>query len=155
VATEAGPAVRVVEGVLVAAMILASPVVLWVIGRLLAPDYFVLPGRRVKVALLVIVATVALIGYLMGRYHDHFFTVKNSSSPVTTRRRTACTPNEVPDVVLMITTSGCRTTLGGVDRDRLPSPGPPAVTQPAHDAGSGPGPEPARHILSAAVDSNS
>jgi hypothetical protein len=22
----------------------------------------------------VIVATVALIGYLMGRYHDHFFT---------------------------------------------------------------------------------
>jgi hypothetical protein len=74
VATEAGPAVRVVEGLLVAAMILTSPVVLWVIARLLAPEYFILPGRRVKIALLVIVTTVALIGYLMGRYNDHFLT---------------------------------------------------------------------------------
>ena len=74
VATEARPAVRVAEGVLVAATILTSPVVLWVVARLLAPDYFVLPGRRVKIALLVIVATVALIGYLVGRYNYHFLT---------------------------------------------------------------------------------
>lgn len=72
--SEAGPAVRVVEGILVAAMILTSPVVLWVVARLLAPDYFTLPGRRVKIALLVIVATVALIGYLAGRYNYHFIT---------------------------------------------------------------------------------
>jgi hypothetical protein len=51
VATAARPAVRVAEGVLVAATILTSPVVLWVVARLLAPDYFVLPGRRVKTAL--------------------------------------------------------------------------------------------------------
>jgi hypothetical protein len=74
VATEAGPAVRVVEGILVVATILTSPVVLWVVARLLAPDYFILPGRRVKIALLVIVATVALIGYLVGRYNYHFLT---------------------------------------------------------------------------------
>jgi hypothetical protein len=74
VAAEAGPAVRVVEGILVVATILTSPVVLWVVARLLAPDYFILPGRRVKIALLVIVATVALIGYLVGRYNYHFLT---------------------------------------------------------------------------------
>jgi hypothetical protein len=72
--TEAGPAVRVVEGVLVAAMILGSPIALWVIARLLAPDYFILPGRRVKIALLVIVSTVALIGYLVGTYNNQFLT---------------------------------------------------------------------------------
>jgi hypothetical protein len=72
--TEAGPTVRVVEGVLVAAMILASPIALWVIARLLAPDYFILPGRWVKIAMVVIVATVALIGYAVGRYNYRFLT---------------------------------------------------------------------------------
>lgn len=72
--TEAGPVARVAEGVIVAAMILASPATLWVVARLLAPEYFVLPGRRIKVGLMLIVVVVAVMGYLVGRYNYRLLT---------------------------------------------------------------------------------
>jgi hypothetical protein len=66
--TTAG-AFRVVEAFLVVATAVSLPLVLWMVARLLAPGYFTLSGRRVKIAVVVTVATLALIGYLYGRYN--------------------------------------------------------------------------------------
>jgi hypothetical protein len=45
-----------------------------VFARLLAPDYFALPGRRLKVRAASTVVIVALTGYLAGRNNDNFLT---------------------------------------------------------------------------------
>jgi len=73
-ATDAGPIVRIVEGALLAATVLASPAALWVILRLVAPEYFTLPGRRVKAALVLVVAIVAGLGFLVGRFNNQILT---------------------------------------------------------------------------------
>lgn len=44
------------------------------IARLLAPDYFTLPGRRIKAAVVATVAVIAVAGYLVGRYNYRFLT---------------------------------------------------------------------------------
>jgi hypothetical protein len=72
--SESGPVMRLIAGVLIIANVLALPVIFWVIARLLAPDYFALPGRRLKVGVASTVAIVALTGYLVGENNRHFIT---------------------------------------------------------------------------------
>ncbi|MFX4292105.1 hypothetical protein [Streptomyces bohaiensis] len=69
-----GRAFEVVDGVLTGAMVLSLPLVLWVVARLLAPGYFALPQRRMRVASVVIVAVVSAVGLVVGAWNDHFFT---------------------------------------------------------------------------------
>jgi hypothetical protein len=64
----------VIEAVLVAAGLVSSPLLLWVIARLLAPHYFTLPGRRLKIGVVLIVTAVALTAYLAGRFNYRFLT---------------------------------------------------------------------------------
>jgi len=45
-----------------------------VILRLVAPEYFTLPGRRVKAALVLVVAIVAGLGFLVGRFNNQILT---------------------------------------------------------------------------------
>jgi hypothetical protein len=66
--------VRVVEQVLVTATLVVLPIVIWVIARLVAPDYFSLPDWRLKLAVLAVAATVGVIGLLFGRFNDRFLT---------------------------------------------------------------------------------
>lgn len=66
--------VRVFYLVLITLSWVVSPLLLWVIARLLAPDYFTLPDRRAKIGIVAIVAAVALVGFLVGRYNSHFLT---------------------------------------------------------------------------------
>lgn len=67
----------VVDGVLIGAMVLALPLVLWVVARLLAPGYFALPERRMKIGSVCIIAVVAGVGLLVGHFNDHFYSCWN------------------------------------------------------------------------------
>ncbi|WP_103500293.1 MULTISPECIES: hypothetical protein [unclassified Streptomyces] len=68
---------HVVDATLIAAMVVSLPLVLWVVARLLAPNYFALPQRRMKVASVAIVVVVATVGLLVGRFNDHFYTCRD------------------------------------------------------------------------------
>lgn len=72
-----GAAIRVIAHVLVVATVAVSPFVLWVVARLLAPNYFTLPDRKTKLVVIGIVAVVALIGFAVGRLDDHFLTCED------------------------------------------------------------------------------
>jgi hypothetical protein len=61
-----------VEAFLIIASLICAPLIVWMVARLLAPSFFTLPGGRTKVAVVVIVATVALIGYVVGRFDYRF-----------------------------------------------------------------------------------
>lgn len=54
------------------AAIVVVPFVAAIVVRLLAPNYFTLPGRRLKVTVVVIVAIVALTGFLVGHFNGRF-----------------------------------------------------------------------------------
>lgn len=58
--------------VLEVAAIAVLPFVAAIIVFLLAPNYFTLPGRGLKVTLVVIVAIVALTGFLVGHFNSRF-----------------------------------------------------------------------------------
>jgi membrane-associated HD superfamily phosphohydrolase len=72
-----GIAVRVIYHVMVVAMLAVLPIVVWVVARLAAPQYFSLPDRRAKIAVIGIVAVVSLIGFAVGRFNDHFLTCED------------------------------------------------------------------------------
>jgi hypothetical protein len=72
-----GAVVRVIDHVVVIATLGVLPIVIWVVARLLAPNYFTLPDRRTKLAVIAIVAAVALIGYAEGRFNSHFLTCED------------------------------------------------------------------------------
>jgi hypothetical protein len=76
----------VIDDVLSGLNLIAIPVILWVTARLLAPHYFTLPSRRLKIAVLAAATIAGLIGYLIGTYNYRFlncedFTVAGSHPP--------------------------------------------------------------------------
>lgn len=73
-AGESGALARVVDRVLLAATLGALPIVVWVVARLLAPNYFTLPDRRARIAVVVVVTAVTVIGFSIGRFNDRFLT---------------------------------------------------------------------------------
>ncbi|PWR08676.1 hypothetical protein DKT68_14885 [Micromonospora acroterricola] len=73
-ASESGAFSTVVDRILLVATVAVSPIVAWVVARLLAPDYFTLPDRRAKIAVVAVVAAVTLTGYAVGRLNDRFLT---------------------------------------------------------------------------------
>lgn len=70
-------AVRVADRVLVVAIAATLPFVIWIIARLLAPDYFALPSRRARIAVVAIITVVALFGFAVGRLNTHFLTCED------------------------------------------------------------------------------
>jgi hypothetical protein len=69
--------VRVIDRALVIATLGVLPIVISVVARLLAPNYFTLPDRRTKLAVIATVAAVALIGYAEGRFNSHVLTCED------------------------------------------------------------------------------
>jgi hypothetical protein len=49
--------------------LLVAPILLWVTLRLLAPEYFTLPSRKLKMAVVGTIAFIGVIGYLAGVYN--------------------------------------------------------------------------------------
>lgn len=72
-----GAMVAAAERVLTVATVALLPLLAWVVARLLAPNYFTLPDRRMKTAVVTVVATVALVGYLVGRFNPHFLSCED------------------------------------------------------------------------------
>ena len=74
---ETGGVVLVADEMLITATLVVLPIVIWVVARLLAPDYFHLPDWRLKLAVVAVVASVAVIGVLVGQFNDRFLTCED------------------------------------------------------------------------------
>ncbi|NUO59953.1 MAG: hypothetical protein HOV71_04840 [Hamadaea sp.] len=56
---------------LIGMVLLTLPVTLWVVARILAPEYFALSTLRLRLASAAIVLVVAIAGLLTGQFNDH------------------------------------------------------------------------------------
>jgi hypothetical protein len=70
----AGPVAEDLSDVITIGYVVLAPLGLWIVARLLAPQYFTLPDRQSKIGVIAIVAAVALTGFLVGKYNNHFLT---------------------------------------------------------------------------------
>jgi hypothetical protein len=92
---------HVLEYVLVGMTVASVPFVLWALARVMAPDYFALPGRRLKTASVVIVCLVATTGFLVGQFNYRFTTchdyvIAGDDEPADCRPDTTPTPTPTP-----------------------------------------------------------
>jgi hypothetical protein len=65
---------HIADLVLIGLSLLSLPLTLWVLARILAPEYFALSTRRLRLTAVAIVLIVAVMGYLAGRFNDHILT---------------------------------------------------------------------------------
>ncbi|HWJ10063.1 MAG TPA: hypothetical protein VNS46_11840 [Nocardioides sp.] len=72
-----GVLARASERILSIAALAVVPIVARVVGGLLAPEYFRLPGRRIKLTVIAIIAVVALIGFVAGRANNRYMTCED------------------------------------------------------------------------------
>jgi hypothetical protein len=63
---------HVFDLVLIGLSVAFLPVTLFAAARIVAPDYFTLPGRRLKIAALAIVALLGATGFLVGQFNYRF-----------------------------------------------------------------------------------
>ncbi|MGB5565582.1 MAG: hypothetical protein WBN93_04555 [Acidimicrobiia bacterium] len=61
-----------IDSVLFVLVVMLYPMVFWIVLRLVAPDYFSIPNRRLKVMSVVIVLFIALLGYGVGELNGRF-----------------------------------------------------------------------------------
>jgi hypothetical protein len=69
---DADSAASQVDGILFILVVMLYPMVFWIVLRLVAPDYFSIPNRRLKVMSVVIVLVIALLGYGVGKLNGRF-----------------------------------------------------------------------------------
>ncbi|HEY2793857.1 MAG TPA: hypothetical protein VGJ28_15945 [Micromonosporaceae bacterium] len=65
---------RVLDGILVALTLASVPFILWAVARIMSPEYFALPSRRLKIGVASIVVAVAVAGFLVGQFNNRFTT---------------------------------------------------------------------------------
>jgi hypothetical protein len=65
---------HVLDDILIGLIMVCVPFILWAAARIVAPDYFALPTRRLKIAALSIVVLVAVTGVLVGQFNFRFTT---------------------------------------------------------------------------------
>jgi hypothetical protein len=70
-ATRAG---RVLDDGLIALTVASVPFTLWALARVVVPEYFALPSRRMKIVSVLIVAMVGGAGFLVGQFNYVFTT---------------------------------------------------------------------------------
>lgn len=61
-----------IDSVLFVLVVTLYPVVFWIMLRLVAPDYFSIPNRRLKVMSVAIVLVIAVLGYGVGELNGRF-----------------------------------------------------------------------------------
>ncbi|MEV0269424.1 hypothetical protein AB0H43_11640 [Hamadaea sp. NPDC050747] len=62
---------RAIDVLLIGLVLLTLPVTLWVVARILAPEYFELSTLRLRLASAGIILVVAVAGLLTGQFNDH------------------------------------------------------------------------------------
>ncbi|RLP95870.1 hypothetical protein EAD98_12305 [Micromonospora sp. CV4] len=65
---------QTIDQVLNVVSLAVVPFLAVIVVQLLAPSYFSLPGRRLKLTVVAIVAIVAVIGFFVGQFNDRFIT---------------------------------------------------------------------------------
>ena len=75
---DAGGWISEIDGVLFVLVVMLYPMVFWIVLRLVAPDYFAIPNRRLKVMSVVIVLVIALLGYSVGELNGRFLSCNDS-----------------------------------------------------------------------------
>lgn len=65
---------HVVDTILITLVLLTLPITLWVVARILAPEYFELSTLRLRVASAAIIVVVGCAGLLTGQFNDHVVT---------------------------------------------------------------------------------
>jgi hypothetical protein len=65
---------HVVDLALIGLTLASVPFTLWAVARILSPDYFELPARRLKTAAVAIIVLVGLTGFLVGQFNYDFTT---------------------------------------------------------------------------------
>jgi hypothetical protein len=63
---------HVLDLVLVGLTVASVPFTMWALVRVMSPEYFALPARRLKIAAVSIVVLIALTGYLVGQFNYRF-----------------------------------------------------------------------------------
>jgi hypothetical protein len=69
---DAGSTASRIDGMLFIFVVMLYPMVFWIVLRLVAPDYFSIPNRRLKVMSVVIVIVIAFLGYSVGEQNGRF-----------------------------------------------------------------------------------
>lgn len=67
-------AYSVIDGIFIGLIVITLPVTLWAVARIVAPEYFALSTLRLRLLSVAIVAVIALVGFLAGRFNNHLFT---------------------------------------------------------------------------------
>jgi hypothetical protein len=68
---------RIVDAVLTGLIVLALPVIVWAVARIVAPEYFALSTLRLRLASVGIVAVVAVAGFLTGQFNYQVVTCQS------------------------------------------------------------------------------
>lgn len=65
---------HIADLVLIGLSLLSLPLTLWALARIIAPEYFALSTRRLRLTAVAIVLIVAAMGYLVGRFNYQILT---------------------------------------------------------------------------------
>jgi hypothetical protein len=68
---------RIINAVLIGLVLITLPLTLWVVARIVAPDYFELSTPRLRLAGAAIVLVVAAAGFFSGQFNYHVVTCQD------------------------------------------------------------------------------
>ena len=79
---------HVVDLVLIGLTLASVPFTLWAVARILSPDYFELPARRLKTTAVAIIVLVGLTGFVVGQFNYdsttcHDYVIAGDDEPAT------------------------------------------------------------------------
>lgn len=72
-----GGALHVIDNVLMIINVIVMPVILWVVVRLLFPEYFEIPTWRLRTAVIATILVLAATGYVSGRFNYRTLTCQD------------------------------------------------------------------------------
>lgn len=71
-ARDPGSAASQVDRILFIVVVMLYPMVFWIVLRLVSPEYFSIPNRRLKIMSVVIVIVIVFLGYAVGEQNSRF-----------------------------------------------------------------------------------
>jgi hypothetical protein len=94
-------AAHALDDVLIGLTLASVPFTMWVLLRIMAPDYFALPERRLKIAAVMIVLLIGLAGFFVGEFNYRVTTcqeydISGDNPPANCRNAPSTPPQVVP-----------------------------------------------------------
>jgi hypothetical protein len=92
---------HVVDLILIGLTLASVPFTLVALARILSPDYFALPARRLKAAAVAIIVLIGVTGFLVGQFNYEFTTchdyaIAGNDEPSNCRNSPAPSPRSTP-----------------------------------------------------------